>query len=159
MKNYVLKYRGYAAAALVAAAVYSLFTGKLRWEMFFISLCTMYLLRTVDDIMDYDTDGKEKFLEKKQMQALAAGLAAAFVLLHVGVFQLPGLISLLLLGYLVLMNHWEGLKLLLLPLLTVFYMTLYLGWKDARTIILVSLSLLLSAVYFCYKTGRRKKAE
>ena len=159
MKKYVLNYWVYGIVALIFTGLYALITWSLCWEMFPIALCTLYLVRAADDYHDYDTDQKEKPLSRQQLRNLIIGLAVIFLLLHLAFFRLPGLASLLLLGYLAGMNRVEPLKLLFLPLLTLYYLSMYIGWQDCRTWITVIACLVLAAAFHAYKIHRRKKTE
>ena len=159
MTKYFLNYWVYGIGAVIAAGIYSIITGHFCWEMLPVALCTFYLVRTADDYLDYDTDRKEKPLTRQQLRSLIIGLAAIFLLLHLVFFRLPGLGSVLLLGYLAWMNRTEALKLLFLPLLTFYYLSMYLGWKDQRTLITAGACLVLAAGFHLYKLGRRKDAE
>ena len=147
MMKYLLNYWIYGIGAVIAAGLYSMITGNLCWDMLPIALCTFYLVRAADDYLDYDTDRKEKLLTRPQLKNLVIGLAAIFLLLHLVFFRLPGLGSVLLLGYLALMNRTEALKLLFLPVLTFYYL------------IAVAVCLVLAAAFHWYKLRRRKDAE
>lgn len=157
MTKYVLKYWVYGIVALIFTGLYALITWSLCWEMFPIALCTIYLVRAADDYQDYDTDQKEKPLSRQQLRNLIIGLAVVFLLMHLVFFRLPGLASLLLLGYLAWMNRAEPLKLLFLPLLTLYYLSMYIGWQDQRTWIAVIVCLVLAAAFHAYKIHRRGK--
>ena len=159
MMKYLLNYWIYGIGAVIAAGLYSMITGNLCWAMLPIALCTFYLVRAADDYLDYDTDRKEKPLTRQQLRSLIIGLAAIFLLLHLVFFRLPGLGSVLLLGYLAWMNRTEALKLLFLPLLSFYYLSIYIGWRDRRTLIAVAVCLVLAAAFHWYKLRRRKDAE
>ena len=87
MTKYVLNYWVYGIVALIFTGLYALITWSLCWEMFPISLCTLYLVRTADDYQDYDTDRKEKPLSRQQLRNLIIGLAVIFLLLHLAFFR------------------------------------------------------------------------
>lgn len=157
MTKYFLNYWVYGIGAVIAAGLYSIITGHFCWEMLPVALCTFYLVRAADDYLDYDTDRKEKLLTRQQLRSLIIGLAAVFLLLHLVFFRIPGLVSIVLLGYLAWMNWVEPLKLLFLPLLTFYYLSMYIGWQDRRTLITVGACLVLAAGFHLYKLRQRKK--
>lgn len=155
-KTYFLKYRIYAVLAILVAVFYSIVTGRLCWEMFLISLCTLFLLRILDDYFDYDTDRKEKILTRKQLRDAGIVLGVLFVVLHVVFFGVTGLLSILIILYLVMMDKAEILKVFLLTLLTAFYLSQYIGFRHGPTLIILLVCLTVSVAFYFYKTGRRK---
>lgn len=157
MMKYFLNYWVYGIGAVIAAGLYSIITGHFCWEMLPVALSTFYLVRAVDDYLDYDMDKKEKPLTRQQLRSLIIGLAAIFLMLHLVFFRIPGVASILLLGYLAWMNRTELLKPLFLPLLTFYYLSMYLGWQDRRTLITAGVCLVLAAGFHLYKLQWRKK--
>lgn len=157
MKQYLLKYKLYAVVALVFAAAYSLVIHRVCWEMFFLSLVTLYLLRAMDDSFDYDTDTKEKPLPRKKLWDLVLILALLFVVLHLIFFGLWGFLSILLLVYMYFMQKIEVLKLFLLTLLTAFYLWQFIGFAGTPAWLYLAICLTVSVLFHIYKTGKREQ--
>lgn len=157
MKQYLLKYKVYAVLALLFAAVYSLLIHRICWEMFPISLVTLYLLRVLDDSFDYSTDTKEKLLSREKLWDLVLILAVLFVALHLIFFKLWGFLSILMLAYMYFMQKAEPLKLFLLTGLTAFYLWRYLGFSGTPAWLYLAICLTLSVLFHIYKTGKREQ--
>ena len=131
--------------------------------IFTLSLMILFLLfiiRITDDIFDYDKDIKNKklILTKKQLINLDIIFIVLFILINLYQYHLLGLISVILIFYIILQQKFELLKIIFMFLSSTYY--LYVNsnsdiFKNYFVWIYLILCLLLPILYYFYK--RRKK--
>ena len=112
--SYFLRHSYCIGVALVLAALISLLTGGLRWELLPLFTLLAYCVRLLDDHHDYDTDTKPKPLTKKTLLLLLIVFFAVYAALNLLFFGVRGLLCLLPVACAVLQNRVEVLKLFFL---------------------------------------------
>ena len=109
--KYLLRYSYYIGIALVFAALISLLTNEIRYELIAPFSLLGYMIRLYDDLFDYDTDTKKKLLDKSAMKMLLIIFSIVYFVVNIIFFRIDGLICLVPLAYVFLENHFEVMKL------------------------------------------------
>ena len=131
--------------------------------IFTLSLMILFLLfiiRITDDIFDYDKDIKNKklILTKKQLINLDIIFIVLFILINLYQYHLLGLISVILIFYIILQQKFELLKIVFMFLSSTYY--LYVNsnsdiFKNYFVWIYLILCLLLPILYYFYKRSKK----
>ncbi len=131
--------------------------------IFTLSLMILFLLfiiRITDDIFDYDKDIKNKklILTKKQLINLDIIFIVLFILINLYQYHLLGLISVILIFYIILQQKFELLKIIFMFLSSTYY--LYVNsnsdiFKNYFVWIYLILCLLLPILYYFYKRSKK----
>lgn len=155
--RYFLKYSYYIGIALVLAALMSLLTHRLCFELIAVFTLLAYLLRLLDDYADYDTDVREKPLKKPVIRLLTAVLSAVFLAVNLVFFGAKGLVCLLLLVYALLQNRFEVMKLFFLTVTSALYLALYEKPLSLWSVVYLCATLLLAVGFYLFKRHRTVK--
>ncbi len=150
----------YAAVAAVFALVFALLAGGLPvfLRMLPIAFLLLWTLRATDDISDYEHDSirKTQHLTRRTLVVFAAVTAVLFTVLSVLFFGARGLMSLAAVAYILLMERFEPLKILYLPLVLICFFWIIAGGLNAVQIAVSAGCMLASLAYFVYKRKVRK---
>lgn len=155
--KYLLYHSYYIGIALVFAAIISLLTGQIRWELLAVFSLLAYILRLYDDYCDYDTDVKKKLLDKKTLRLFLIIFCIAFLALNLIFFQAQGLICAVPLAYVFLENRFEIMEPFFLTMVSVIYLAMYTRLEGLWIILFLCGTLLLSTGFFVYKRLRAMK--
>ncbi|MCQ2417808.1 MAG: hypothetical protein MJ071_08370 [Oscillospiraceae bacterium] len=156
--------KGYWAIYLCVSVVITLMIGLSsaeKKETFLRMLPVCYglllMLRTLDDIYDYEKDRscKVQDLTKRQLQIMLCVLSVLWTLLHVWIWGMSGLISVGIIAYVLFMEKCRFLQPLLLPAAYAIYLHLN-GISVSITVWIVSaVLLLLSVLFFIWKVRKK----
>ena len=155
--SYFLRHSYCIGVALVLAALISLLTGGLRWELLPLFTLLAYCVRLLDDHHDYDTDTKPKPLTKKTLLLLLIVFFAVYAALNLLFFGVRGLLCLLPVACAVLQNRVEVLKLFFLTLVSAIYTAMYTRLNSVWCIVFLCGTLVLAVGFYIYKTARAAK--
>lgn len=151
-----LKYSYYIIISVILTVIISFITNGIRLELFPIILINLYILRIFDDYFDYETDKKEKLLSKNNLKNIAVIISVLYIILNIVFYKFYGIISIVLVGYMLIQNKYEILKIFLLLLTSIFYINMYVSLNNARVIIYLLISIILSISYYIYKRSKKK---
>ena len=154
--KYFLKYSYYIIISITFTTIISFITEGIRIELFPIILINLYMLRIIDDYLDYEVDKKEKLLSKNILKNVAIILGVIFIILNVIFYKYYGLIAFIILIYILIQNKYEILKIFLLLITSVIYISMYTNINNASIIIYLFISLILSIIYYVYKRSKKK---
>lgn len=152
--KYLLKHSYYIGIALVFAAIISLLTKQIRYELLAIFSLLAYMIRLYDDYCDYDTDVKEKELDKSAIKLLLIVFCIAFFVLNIIFFRADGFICIVPLAYVFLENRFEVMKLFFLTIVSALYVAMYTKLEGLWIIVFLCGTLLLSTGFFVFKRVR-----
>ena len=132
----------------------------LIFTLFLMILFLLFIIRITDDIFDYDKDieNKKLILTKKQLINLDITFIVLFILINLYQYQLLGLISVILILYIILQQKFELLKIIFMFLSSTYY--LYVNsnsdiFKNYFVWIYLILCLLLPILYYFYKRSKK----
>lgn len=121
-------------------------------------LCLILTIRAADDIFDYEKDAQRKTqpLSKNQLIIFGCVCAAAFVLLNTAFYGAIGLLSLAAIGYIIIQEKFEILKIAYMALMFIFYFYANCISIGKTQLIVISGCLIISAIYYFIKRKVRK---
>lgn len=132
----------------------------LIFTLFLMILFLLFIIRITDDIFDYDKDieNKKLILTKKQLINLDITFIVLFILINLYQYHLLGLISVILILYIILQQKFELLKIIFMFLSSTYY--LYVNsnsdiFKNYFVWIYLILCLLLPILYYFYKRSKK----
>lgn len=109
---------------LVSLSIYFILAFAIGIKTYFVDiLALVFFMRVVDDYFDYKKDGGKR-LNEKTLVMLAIIFALLFVTMCIVLYGWTGVVGLVIVGYLVLMNKIEFLKLFCLSVLILFYLAM-----------------------------------
>ena len=151
----------YLAAAAVFAFVLTLITdggASVFLKLLPVVLALLMTLRASDDYFDYEKDSgrKTQHLTKKQLVVLGCALAALYVMLNVSFYGILGLLSLIAVGYILLMEKLPLLKTAYMAILFLYYIYLSCGCVLWYHLIVILCCFAASALYDLIKRKVRK---
>ena len=152
--KYLLRYSYYIGIALVFAALISLLTNEIRYELIAPFSLLGYMIRLYDDLFDYDADTKKKLLDKSAMRMLLIIFSIIFFVLNIIFFRADGLICLVPLAYIFLENHFEVMKLFFLTIVCALYLAMYTKLQGLWIVLFLCGTLLISVGFFIFKRLR-----
>lgn len=147
--------------SLVMSFLLNIFNNTiLIFTLFLMILFLLFIIRITDDIFDYDKDIKNKklILTKKQLINLDIIFIVLFILINLYQYHLLGLISVILIFYIILQQKFELLKIIFMFLSSTYY--LYVNsnsdiFKNYFVWIYLILCLLLPILYYFYKRSKK----
>lgn len=129
-------------------------------KIFALSVLLLILLRCADDHSDYEKDAgeKEQPLSKRGILYVMLVVAAVFVTLNILLYLLLGLCSLLVLGYLLVQQKVQFLKMFFLPTVSAyyFYLNRISDLPYPAIGIYLAVCLILSVGFYIFKRRRAK---
>lgn len=153
--RFFLKYSYYIIISMIFTVIISCITRGIRLELFPIILINLYILRILDDYFDYETDKKEKLLSKNKLKNIAIIISVLFIILNIIFYKYYGFISIFLLGYMLIQNKYEILKIFLLLITSIFYINMYISLNNHEVIIYLLIEIILSISYYMYKRSKK----
>lgn len=154
--RFFLKYSYYIIISMIFTVIISCITKEIRLELFPIILINLYILRILDDYFDYETDKKEKLLSKNKLKNIAIIISLLFIILNIIFYKYYGLISIFLLGYMLIQNKYEILKIFLILITSIFYINMYISLNNYKVIIYLLIEIILSISYYIYKRSKKR---
>ena len=148
MSKYLIKKWYYIIISLI---IYYIYSKILKINFIIIEpLILIFLIRFVDDYFDYEID-KGKRASKKNLIFLICLFSLIYIILNVVLYKNIGLLSIIIIVYLLLMNKIDILKVLTLPLITAYY---YLIMGNLNYYVLI-ITLVISIVFYMVKRWKR----
>ncbi|MBQ7132388.1 MAG: hypothetical protein IJO29_07420 [Oscillospiraceae bacterium] len=121
-------------------------------------LCLILTIRIADDIFDYEKDAQSKTqpLSKNQLIVFGCVCAAVFVLLNTAFYGAIGILSLAAIGYIIIQEKLEILKIAYMALMFIFYFCANCISIGKTQLIVISGCLIISSIYYFIKRKVRK---
>lgn len=147
MIKYLFKKWYYIVIALVLYIAFKMILNINLPILYCISL--FYFMRIVDDIFDFEKDlGKR--LDKKRLLVLSAIFSIIFIISNIYHFGVYGIYSILILGYIILMNKCDILKIFCF-FINVLYLVIINSLWEVNGKEYLLLALLLSVIFYSIK--------
>lgn len=151
----------YTIAAAVIAAVIALFSDEFLsvfLRMLPIVLSLLVTLRTFDDIFDYkfDRGRKTQHLSIRALIIFACVMSVAYVALNVLFYGMRGAVSVVAIGYILLMEKLPVLKMAYMALLFLYYFRINCHRLGVLHLAVCAGCLVASAGFHIYKLYRRR---
>lgn len=151
----------YAAISAVISLVLTLITNsgaEVFLRMLPVVLSLLLVLRSSDDIFDYERDSgrKTQHLSRNQLIIFGCVMAALYVLLNILFFGVFGVLSLAAVAYILLMEKLPPLKIAYMALLFLFYLYVNCGCLLWYHLAVIVGCLVASALYYVIKRKVRK---
>ena len=159
--KYFLKHSYYILIGLFFALILCALIGDFKWELIPIIILNAFLIRLFDDYFDFDKDQKSKkkseLLTKNQLICSIITLSILFLTLNIILFKLWGLLSILLIAYIIIENKYEFLKVLFIPLASIYYIGLFHELTTAPVIFFLIATMICSIGFYIFKSQKRTK--
>ena len=156
----------YLVLSCILGAVFIFLTGKFLYiELPLIFFLLMMIMRIADDIHDYTFDAernKKQDLSEKNLKILFIVFSSVAVALHILAFKLWGLISILVIAYIVLEERVEILQRFFMLLLSCYYLFALNGFIDfssVKVIVWLVISLIFPILFALYKGYKRRQKK
>ena len=155
--KYLLKYSYFIGIALAFAALISLLTKGIRYELLPIFTLLAYIVRLFIDYRNINTDQKTKLLEKPAIRMLLIFFCIGFFILNIFFFRAAGLICIVPLAYALLQTHFDVMKLFFLTINSALYLAVYTKLEGMWIILFLCVTFMLSVGFFVFKYLRLSK--
>ena len=159
--KYFLKHSYYILIGLFFALILCALIGDFKWELIPIIILNAFLIRLFDDYFDFDKDQKSKkkseLLTKNQLICSIITLSILFLTLNIILFKLWGLLSILLIAYIIIENKYEFLKVLFIPLASIYCIGLFHELTTAPVIFFLIATMICSIGFYIFKSQKRTK--
>lgn len=155
--KYLLRYSYYIGIALVFAALISLLTKDIRYELIAPFSLLGYMTRLYSDLMNHDADTNKRMLDKSAMKMLLIIFSITFFVVNIIFFRADGLICLVPIAYVFLENHFEVMKLFFLTIVCAIYLAMYTKLQGLWIILFLCGTLLISVGLFVFMRLRPAK--
>lgn len=162
MMKYLLRYSYFIGIALVFAALISLLTNGIRYELLPIFTLLAYIVKL---FYDYNNDGGsgQALLNKSGMRLMLIIFCILFFVLNVFFFRLDGLICVLPVLYAALQTKFDVMKLFFLTIFSAMYLAMYTKPEGLWIILFLCGTLVLSTGFYVFlywkAIGKRKTAK
>lgn len=152
--KYFLKYSYFIGITLAFAALISLLTRGIRYELLPIFTLLAFIVKLFDDYHNFDND---KLLEKPTMRMLLILFCVGFFILNIFCYKATGLICIVPLAYALLQTHFDVMKLFFLTINSALFLAIYTKLEGLWIIIFLCGTFVLSAGLFIFKYLRLSK--
>ena len=152
--KYFLRYSYFIGIALAFAALISLLTRGIRYELLPIFTLLAFIVKLFDDYRNYDSD---KLLEKPRIKTLIILFCIGFFILNIVFYRAPGFICIVPLSYALLQTHFVVMKIFFLTINSALYLAIYTKLEGMWIILFLCGTFMLSVGFFIFKYFRLSK--